>query len=543
MTRKEELLKEFKRISEAINKGEVEGAYEKAKEILTVNSDVFFVKSNSATIFIDSGNLLGKLDFVEEGISLIKEMLQKHEELDFSTISVLIYNLSNGYYSKYLILNKKDKYVEAKEANNKAKTLLQKLLLDKSKINSVLLQQIMANYANCLDHVGRAIEAIDQYMDCLRLFPNHGLAMANCGNSINYIIGVSGNHQTNNLFEAWKLLKTACTNEENILAYTSKSNLDKIENDLENLENIIIQTFEGGLGDLKEYDKHRKDVHGFPKVDPWVEQIKDDRLLLTLNQNPLNSVEECVDDIFFQKLTTEPGDSGTKRFTRLANIVNNIKEDFATARYLYYQSDETEELAKIGQITKYANSLDYAQFGLSSGILKASFRLAADCLDKIATLLSEYFELGNEDKNISFNNFWFVDCEYRKGFVSDLEKRLKANRYLGALKNLQEDWFLKEFPGPLKDIRDDATHKRFTLYWLIPTNEEDEIILSYSYDEFREITFFILRMVKAAIIYSLIAIIIEEDKKPKKDSILPMSFDYGPGITERDYDFGNSEPE
>lgn len=538
--RKKELFEEIKRIREAINKGEVEGAYEKTKILLKENSSDFFVKSNSPGIFIDLGNSLGKLDYVEDGISLLEETLKDHEDLDFSTYSILTYNLSNGYYSKYLIFHKRHKYIEAIEANNKAKALLQNLLLHKSKIEMALLQQIMANYANCLDHVGRAIEAIDQYNDCLRLFPNQGLAMANCGNSIRYIIGVSGVHRPKNYFEAWKLLKTACTNEENILAYASKSSLNKFKNDLENLENIINQTFEEGLEQLIEYDKHRKEVHGFPKVDPWVEKIKDDRLLLTLNQNPLNSVEECVDDVLFQGLITEPGESGTLRFTKLANIVNNIKEDFATARYLFYKSDEREELPKIGRITQYVNTLDYAQFGLSSGLLKGSFRLAADCLDKIATLLSEYFELGNEDKNRSFNNFWFVDCVYKKGIITDLEKRIKENRYLGALKNLQADWFLQEFPGPLKDIRDDATHKRLTLYWLNPSIKEHESIQSYSYDEFREITFFLLRMVKAAIIYSLISITIEEEKKPKSDFILPMPIDYGPGITEQDYDFGDS---
>lgn len=543
MMDKEEVFEKIKRISEAINKGEVEGAYEKIKDILTESPNELSVKSNLAGIIIDLGNIQGKLDYVEEGISLIKETFQEHKDLDYSTVSVLTYNLSNGYYSKYLILHKADKGTKAIKANNEAKTLLQNLILNKSKITRELHQQVIANYANCLDHIGRNIEAIDQYYDCLKLFPYHGLAMVNCGYAIENIISASGKHQVKNLFEAWNLQNCACANEERLLRYTNRSILSNIKTHLEKFEDQIGKTFDKGLDDLKEYQKHRKEVHGVPKVVPWIEQINNDRLLLTLNLNPLNSIEECVDDIFFQNLATEPGDLGINRFTKLANIINNIKEDFATSRYLYYESYKNEKIAKIGQMTKYANSLNYAQFGLSSGLLKASFKLAVDCLDKIATLLSEYFEFGNEDKNISFNNFWFIDCEYKKGINPLIEKRINENRYLGALKNLQEDWFLQEFPGPLKNIRDDATHRRFTLYWRLTASNEDKNIRSYSYDEFREITFFLLRMVKAAIIYSLITIDIEENEKPIKDFKIPMTFEYGPGITEQDYNFGNTDAE
>ena len=65
--------------------------------------------------------------------------------------------------------------------------------------------------------------------------------------------------------------------------------------------------------------------------------------LVSGNLSPLNSVEECVDDLFFQSLITEISDGGTTRFTTLANSLNVIKEEYATARYLYYFTEDSKK--------------------------------------------------------------------------------------------------------------------------------------------------------------------------------------------------------
>ena len=59
---------------------------------------------------------------------------------------------------------------------------------------------------------------------------------------------------------------------------------------------------------------------------------------------------------------------------------------------------------------------------------------------------------------------------------------------------------------------------------------------SWDYDEFRAITFTLLRLVKAAIIYSASAITIEVSNKDAQSRIVaPMIFRFGPGLSEQYY--------
>lgn len=524
------------KISQIFQTGDAQGAYDEAKKLLLGNPNNTNIRSYSAAFFIDSGAALESLEIVDAGIAIIEGILEEQSGLDSSVIFGLEYNLSNGYASRYKILRKNERVEESQEALRREKNLLQELLLNRTKIDRELLKKIMANYGNSLDHAGRTIEAIDQYKDCLRTFPDHAVAMANCGIATRYLIDIAESHAMRNLYEAWFLLSTACKDDAEILSLASVSALDHFKAHLVDLESKINFALDNGLDDLKNWADHRLEEHGHPKAPSWLAKINDDRLLLTLNQNPLNSTEECVDDLFFHNLITDIDDSGTQRFLKLANTTNNIKEDFATARYLFYQSDENEELAKRGSITHYADGLDYADFGLAAGIRKASFRLSADCLDKISVLLNEYYELGHEETRVNFNNFWFINRNPEADVHPVLESAIESNPFISALRNLQQDWFLQVFPGPLKSVRDAATHRRLVLYWMKPSGNTEKNEPSWDYDDFRAITFTLLRLVKAAIIYSVSAITIEDaNKDAQSRKAAPMIFRFGPGLSEQYY--------
>ncbi len=210
---------------------------------------------------------------------------------------------------------------------------------------------------------------------------------------------------------------------------------------------------------------------------------------------------------------------------RLSHYLNSMKEDFATARYLYYTATEREaELASLSANVYYLDTLDYAHFGLDSGLLKACLRLATDSLDKIGGFLNEYFSLGNRPEYVVFNNVWFDRLRAGKQTNPILDSEMETNCWLRALRELQRDWYRETFPGPLRSARNLATHSKFVLYL------EGEGWSAYRLEELLR---FILRQVKAAIIYLVCAVEAAERRKLKGKKTLTLPLYSGPGLADQ----------
>ncbi|MBN2390993.1 MAG: hypothetical protein JXR84_09725 [Anaerolineae bacterium] len=509
-------------------------AYQETCALLEKNPTNPNIRSYSASFFIDIGSVLRDITIVDSGINLIEELITEEvPDFEDAVRANLEYNLSNGYSTRFRILTEQGETEQAEESLQRSKSLLQSVLLNKRVVDADLVALVMANYANALNFTGRTVEAIDWYMDCLKRYPKHAVAMANSGIAIKRILGVSEPHTTKNLYESWRLLSRASKLEEEALKLAGPSAVEGFRMHLEDLVNKITINIAGGLEELRQWSIHRTKQHGLPKAPTWLMTANQDRLLLTLNLNPLNSTEECIDDLFFPSLVTESGEQGTNRFRKLAHTLNTIKEDYVTARYLFYHCDEAEtNLASRGAVTHYANTLDYADYGLAIGLRKASFRLAADCLDKIAILINEYFNLEHNENRVNINNVWYENCSPKKPLHPTLANILQSNPFLAAIRDLQKDWFLQNFPAPLKAARDAATHRRLVLYWMKPTTKT-EFDVKWDISDFREFAFFLLRMVKAATIYAVCAITLEEQNRDDTGVFTaPVSFRLGPGLTE-----------
>ncbi len=525
----------FERYQQLKMEGKTDELIKFAKEIISKKPRDPNVRSMAASIFIDAGDDTKNLKLVNRGIRLIENLLKELSNKEISMINMLEYNLSNAFAARFSIFIKNGKEKEAGDSIQKQKSLLQGLLLKKNKIRKDLLTSIITNYANLLDHLGRTIESIDQYSDCLSIQPNHAVAMGNCANAIKRLFYVSEEHRIRNLYEAWKFLKKACNMSDEVIKIAGHLALKGLINSLEDLEKSIPRLVEGGIEALEEWSVHRLEIHGYPKAPKWLYKINSDRLLLTINQFPLFSLDECKDDIFFHRLIEENKDFENSRFKLISNSINSIKEDYVTARYLYYYFlKESISLQSNCLISSYADAGDYEKFGLSSGILKASFRLAVDCLDKIALSINYYLCLGQPINRINFNNVWFENINPKKDVHPIISKYLTENEFLRALKDLQSDWFLQKFPGPLKSTRDLATHRQLILYLIKPiANSKDYL---WTLEEFRESTFFILRLTKAAVLYLICLIISEENKKTSLDGLksIELPFRLGPGLTKQD---------
>lgn len=491
----------------------------------------------SATL-IDCGSAVKDIDLVKHGIKLIEELRESENCPSDVNYALLLYNLSNGY-SEMADHEEAEGTQEAKlEILQKQKQALQSALLESKNIPKELLPNIFTNYANLLDYLGRTVEAVDYYYDCLEIDPEHATAMGNCGEAIQRLFNISPIHNQNILYEAWQLLKAANKREQCLANVSGHHALSLYRERLNQIEAHIKSQTPGDCNDFESYMTEFIEAH---KSEPpkLAQQMKQDRLLLTVSPYLSNCSLEHKDDVFFASIVFPIGES-QQRFNPIAHALNHIKEDFVTARYLYYQSQSQDpNIVETSAMTSYADTLDYADFGLRSGFLKASLRLAADMFDKCAGFLNLYLNLGHPEDRVILNNVWYTNRQYRKGLHTEITKLMTGNQYLAALYDVNRDLYAGKYPAEFRLIRNDATHKRLVLSWYGSLDRSDS---SYDLNDFQKSVHSLLRMAKAAVIYLVGIVMVEEQRRraEREDSgdglkVAPgLSFRVGRGLSDKE---------
>ena len=515
MITQDEYLSTIQQIQHLLTAGEATRAYNLSKNLLEKDPENPAVQFSCSGSFIDCGNELRDLKLIELGIDLIEKLKESDDCPVGVNYGMLLYNLSNGYGEIAALKQSTGEHQAMLEAFQKQKQSLQSVLLERKSIPEELIPNILTNYANLLDHLGRTVEAVDHYYDCLELAPEHAVAMGNCGEAIQRLFNISPLHNEKLLYESWQLLKAANERESSISQVSGKRARIRCRDRLNNIETYIESQISGGCEAFKTHITGFVEVHK-SRPSELAQRFKQDRLLLTVSPYLSNCTLEHKDDVFFGDIVV-PLQEPQQRFNDMAHALNHIKEDFATARYLYYQSQsQVPELVEASAMTSYADTLDYAVFGLRSGFLKSSLRLATDMFDKCAGFLNLYLELGHPEDKVIFSNVWYNKRQYKKGLHENIETLLKANHFLAALYDINKDLYSGTYPAPFRSIRNDATHKRLVLSWYGSLDETGSTIHDLS--DFQEHVRILLRMAKAAVIY-LVAVVDVEEKRRKAERV------------------------
>jgi hypothetical protein len=177
----------------------------------------------------------------------------------------------------------------------------------------------------------------------------------------------------------------------------------------------------------------------------------------------------------------------------------------------------------IDDLTIYVDNLDYAVYGVRIASLKLAFQSAYNILDKIAHFLNDYLALGvPPGTKLTFTtNGWI----WRKKNSNLLRSELmdSNNQHLLGLYDLARD--LDTFGpkpteengywGPLRHTRNSLTHEYLILHiegigWAV---EADDEALHLFYTDFVDQAMDLLQLVRAAVIYLIAFVDLEERKK------------------------------
>jgi len=471
---------------------------------------------NSGGILIDIGGDLLKADLVLEGINRLELAIEKRR-IDNPTI---FYNLANGYTTLHNLYRQIDEEKEKLDPDNtpllKAKQYYRKALKKIDQLNIDLGAQLLVNYGNCLTGLGRSVEALSSYDQALKYVPDHPMAKGNLAVELNYFARIT--RHSIFILDAYEMLEEVLTGK-NLDSYLTAGTIQSFTKHKDNIANNIALL---GLDKLKKAEHEALDLSpGFPR--DYVEFCAKHQLLLNLCHSCRRCNRYFEDNVTFSLIT---GLDNKTTYTRLSRVVNEIKEQFAFARLLMFQSlYPIIDTLPIDDLTGYVDNLDYAVYGSRVASMKLAYQCAFNVLDKVAHFLNDYLEIGLEDdRNITFTTNGRI---WREKKNNPLRQELKnrCNPHLLGLYDIARD-LDTDFENPnnegywgyLRRTRNALTHEYLILHvermhWAA---EADKDSLHMFYSEFVDQSLDLFKLVRSVVICLISFIDLEERKKHKK---------------------------
>jgi len=508
----------------------LEGRY---KEAFSFASDIED-PAYRAAILIDVGYQLNKPSVLREGIRLFEEIINKTvSQGTMLSLSSVLYNIANGYSSLYSLRKAKRRAYpvppdddDLRLAKIKYRQALSALYNETPSYKT----QLWVNYGNCLSQLGREIEAIDCYGRALDEDPENGMASGNLGVGLYHVTRIMGKYKHDYILAAHEAISAAISNKMHLRYGTAfaKATFIKTKSELDN----IIRAHGGTISP----SKHTEAIFRRKLTKRYVSFCRDNSLFLNAWVGDKSMAPAISDEIHFGPILTSINDNVT--VPELLRILNEVKESYCTARYLYYESlNASPILDDTSKLTLYFYTPDMTELnGLYFGILKTAYTRAFDVLDKVARIINIYFGIGKRE-----GSFWNVlvarqsrGQEHQMRFAVRPQVVSFHNYSLYALADICIDYSESEHVD-LKEI--DFIRNRITHDYLAIISECDcqtNNKTAISHLELKDKMLSVLRLAKYAILYVVSAINIAESQKQSGNPTPTIYYRDAVGLTGAD---------
>jgi len=443
-------------------------------------------------LLVDVGHALKNEKIVREGIEfLLKdiEVIVRHEKY----AQPAYYNLANAYSALF----------DFKKMKNSCVACFRKTELEQAKIyyrtaleygvkDNELMARILVNLGNCFDNLGRVIDALECYDKSLELKPDHGMALGNKGQALLHYAVLCGEHQGTFVIEAYSLLSQALKS--GVPPEAASLFLQYLER--------IRRTYPGEqfLENPPKYPGYR--IKARSRFERF---LVDFCLRNKLYLNICNFCQKCdaaVGDKAVIKQMFVPLNKDS--YFASSAYLNQIKQDYVTARFLLVLSQyEGLNLNFVDKRVRIIDTLDHSIHNIYIQLVKTSFRVLYDILDKIAFFINDYLRLDIPEKNINFRQIWYTKNKAVRKEINDTR-----NLSLNALFDIYRDFENGPYEK-LRNTRNALTH-RFVNIRLLQELEDDENMTGNTLTE-RALE--LARIVRSSIIYLLHFVYVEETRK------------------------------
>lgn len=446
------------------------------------------VDAIKGAIFIDAGNELQDVEIVSEGVDLIRTLLKVHpDRMD------IIYNLANGLSALAQVTKLPIGHWYLKTCYYRREARLHFESVGQSKTAEFgIMARAKTNQANLLNQSFRWLEAYELYREAVRLDPNNVIAASGAVKVLLRAAERKLGH--NKLLQALaaRYLRLAREHQSQLGEYGgshAEKILDELPSDLE------------------------VDIHWPPDLsnaDDFTRFVADNNLSLSLTIEGLNPDVRHWDSLSIQSIREDlDTPHGVPPIFAMFNV---LKADYLAARWLAYQA--TRNLAR--ESGSYADTLDYANYGIRESLFTLAQRSAIDILDRIAVAASEYLGLKGSPNSIYFWKRWHVNdgsslkrpLEWQPTITSEIEK---GNTALIALAELAEDIASGGYLAPKRTVRNASTHRFVVVHGLgSSSSRASKYIKHFGAEDFKTQTVSALKLVRAALFYFVEMVAVHE---------------------------------
>ena len=514
---------EMIKISSLINQDKFKEALGRIKSFEKQNPSSKTLRFNKLCFLVDIGSGLRDPRIVQEGLGIGEQSLTTFKNTEYE--SQIHYNLANGYQSLYT-LSERGIGIEAipqSENLQKAKLHFRAAIKLCDDLNLDFKKQIWVNYGNCLDCLGRGVEALYAYDETLKVDQHFSMAILNKAMALCFFADISGKYRGAIYLEAYQAIKSIINNQD-LIAIGGLAAKKAAEGELQKIKMLFKKK-----KDLIKKPKHpkynRSRLSAFEKF--FIDFCLKEKLFLNLHVHQEHCEAAITDPIFIRIITKLRDDM--KIFYNFAKYINQIKEDYAVARLFLVQSQyKQKDFNNISTRTTFVNSLDYSEFNLYIGLLKSAFKEAYNILDKIAVFINDYYALGFKEEDIYFTSIRNTkpkESIWEKTDVIRAKILQSKNICLYALYDIYQD-FKSGTNKKIQIIRNALTHRKLVIFDSVLTdwdtkNDKHNI----GYDTMLNETIHLLQLTKSAIIYLTNFVNTEENKKMKNGLMGSMFVD------------------
>jgi tetratricopeptide (TPR) repeat protein len=463
-----------------------------------------------AGILIDAGACVKNKAAIEEGIGLLRQLLQAHPKQ-----ADLLYNLANGItaLAEQEPRNGTKWFLATAPVRREARACFETAISSDRK--SHIAPLALTNIGNAFNSAYRWVEAYDCYIRALRADPTNAIASTGAAKILLRCIDRGIGTKATLLSAAARHLHSAKQNPQRIVELAGERAYRELA---PLLQRPIHQGSQPDQSRGSDYEKF----------------VAANRLALSPTIEGIHCSLKRWDSLRIRSIT-EPAQTefGVPPVLAMFNV---MKSDYLAARYLGYQA-LAEKLSDSGL---YSDTLDYALYGMVPSMLCLAQRACIDVLDKIAVATTEYFGItGNEA--IYFTNRWFAVP--KKGQPLSWHPALSrhidgGNAALIALAELSLD--VKD-GGALykkKAYRHASTHRFTILHDEGCSPSRESIHVEHcAQREFETHLIESLQLARAALLYFVEMIAINEARNRKgSDKVAPLQVPYHHIIRGEDVD-------
>lgn len=386
--------------------------------------------------------------------------------------------------------------------------------------------QVFTNLGNCMDTVGRFVEALEYWEQALALQPKFGMAVGNRGCGLETYAQTLYDPGQRLLFAKFAHTGVTSALDKGILfdgIYPQA--LAHFEWVKKRIESLVPRLNEVGL-----HDHPMGDTEAERNYRAWCLR---NRLFL----NPLNDLGPHSmanrDVLMLPAFTTKVKEPPT-----LVGFFNQLKQEYASARWLLYEGlQKTDKVHFSDREVRLYNTLDYTCHALAVEKTKIAFRMAYSLFDKMAFFLNEYLHLGIKDRDVYFKTLWYQERSSRPFPLRSQFANLDNLPFRGLFwlaKDLFDEQYSDVIEPEARDyyvIRNRLEHSCLRIHEDFASTMPPELEifsnrLAYSIRrrDFNAKALRLFKLVRAAMIYALLGMHREEDRRihGEKKPALPM---------------------